>query len=325
MFQNSIFEAYLTLFEKGKMSKTKGFIYASISAATYGLIPLFALPVMAKGVHFDSILCYRFLVASVALAGLMMVRKESFRISRCELFTLVGLGCLFASSAMFLFWSYQFMAAGIASTILFLYPVFVAILMATLFRERISLLTQVAIGIAMCGVVLLYGGDGDAKISLIGILIVLMSALTYAFYLIGIHKSNVQMMDGKKITFYAMLVAMSLFFMKAQFTGGLQALPDNAAILNIVLLGMIPTVVSCVTMVLSVHYIGSTNTAVFGVMEPLTAVAVGICVFSEPFTLNLALGIVLVIIAVILIILSDRVKKSLQYLLHIIIPHISEN
>lgn len=304
------------------MSRAKGFFYGSISAATYGLIPLFTLPVMAKGIHLDTILCTRFLVASLALGGLMMIRKESFRVSHQELRTLLLLGGMFAISAMFLFWSYSLMSAGIASTILFLYPVFVAILMASLFRERISWLTSLAIAIALTGVALLYLGDGGGTLSLAGIGVVLMSALTYAGYIVVVNKSNIQHLSGSKITFYAMVVAMSLFFVKSFFSGGLQHIPDWESWMNLVLLGVIPTVVSCVAMVYSVQYIGSTYTAVLGAMEPLTAVCVGILVFSEPFTPNLAGGILLIIAAVTLIILSPLILKSLGILRHAIAGHI---
>lgn len=304
------------------MSRTKGFIYGSISAATYGLIPLFTLPVMAKGIYFDSILCFRFLIASLALGVLMLIRKESFRVNRSELLTLGLLGGLFAASAMFLFWSYRLMAAGIASTILFLYPVFVAVLMSTLFGEKISWLTRLAIVIALTGVALLYMGDGDTTLSLLGIMVVLSSALLYACYIVVINKSNVQHLSGQKITFYAMVVAMGLFFVKSQFNGGLQRLPDWESVLNIILLGIIPTVISCVTMVYSVQYIGSTYTAVLGAMEPLTAVGVGILVFHEPFTLNLAGGILLIIISVTLIILSPLILKSLSMLRQVVVVHL---
>lgn len=296
------------------MSKTKGFIYGSISAATYGLIPLFALPIMAKGIFFDSILCYRFLIASLSIAILMLIRKESFRIKRKELFTLITLGVLFSSSAMFLFWSYKLMAAGIASTILFVYPVFVAILMSTLFHEKISWLTRLAIIVAISGVAMLYMGDSNGKITLVGILIVLLSALTYALYLIVVNKSNIKEMSGIKLTFYSMSVATCLFFIKAQLNQGLQPLPDTTSMINIFLLGIVPTVISCITMVSSVHHIGSTYTAVLGAMEPLTAVCVGIWVFSEPFTPNLAIGIILIIASVTMIILSSAIRKSLGHL-----------
>lgn len=309
-------------FLKKNMSRTKGFIYGSLSAATYGLIPLFTLPVIAKGVGLDTILTVRFLVASFALGGVMMLRKESFRVSRRELKTLLLLGGMFALSAMFLFWSYTLMSAGIASTILFLYPVFVAILMATLFHEKVSWLTSLSILIALTGVALLYLGDEGGTLSLSGIAVVLTSALTYALYIIVINQSNVRNLSGQKITFYAMVVAMCLFFVKAQFSGGLQPIPDGGTWMNLVLLGVIPTVVSCVAMVLSVQYIGSTYTAVLGAMEPLTAVGVGIVVFREPFTPNLAGGIVLIITAVTLIILSPMILKSLYMLRHAISGHL---
>lgn len=304
------------------MSRTKGFICGSISAATYGLIPLFTLPVMAKGIGLDTILSIRFLVASLALGGLMLLRKESFRVSRKELMTLLLLGGMFAVSAMFLFWSYTLMSAGIASTILFLYPVFVAILMATLFHEKISWLTSLSILIALTGVSLLYLGDGEGKLNFFGIAVVLLSAMTYALYIIVINKSNVRNLNGQKITFYAMVVAMCLFFAKAQFSGGIQYIPDGQTWMNLVLLGVIPTVVSCVAMVASVQYIGSTYTAVLGAMEPLTAVSIGIVVFREPFTPNLAGGMILIIAAVTLIILSPMILKSLSVLRHVISGHL---
>lgn len=289
------------------MGKWKGILYGSISAATYGLIPLFALPVLSKGVAFDSVLCYRFGIAVLALGGLMMLQKESFQISRKEGMTLIFLGLLFASSAMFLFWSYRLMAAGIASTILFLYPVFVALLMCIFFHEKISWITGLSILVALAGVAFLYWGDRNSKISIGSIFIVLLSALTYAVYLIVIQKSNVRQMSGRKLTFYSMTIAGLIFLIKAQFSGGLQILPDYTAFFNVAFLGIIPTVISCIAMVQAVHEIGSTNTAVLGAMEPLTAVCVGIGIFQEPFTLNLAVGIVLIIFAVTLIILSDRI------------------
>ena len=300
------------------MSKTKGFIYGSVSAATFGLIPLFSLPIMAKGIHFDSILCYRFLIAAIAIGGLMWGRGESFRVTSKELLTLIGLGTFYSASAMFLFWSYRLMAAGIAATILFLYPVFVAVLMRTLFREKISWITNLAIGVAIIGVALLYMGDGDGSLSIAGIIVVLLSALSYALYIVGVNKSGVQHMNGTKITFYSLLVGMVLFFTKAQSAEGMQILPDWESWLNVVLLAVIPTMVSCITMVWSVQYIGSTYTSVLGAMEPLTAVCVGVFVFGEPFTPNLAAGILLIILSVTLIILSKVIQRSMEGIRHML-------
>lgn len=114
----------------------KGFLYGIASSATFGLIPLFTLPLMAKGMVFDSILFYRFLVAALAIGVFLILRKETFLITRKELPVLVLLGFLYSGSALFLFWGYNYLSSGIATTIHFLYPVFVTLIMIIIFHEK---------------------------------------------------------------------------------------------------------------------------------------------------------------------------------------------
>lgn len=298
--------------------KLKGILYGCISSGTYGLIPLFALPIMNKGIAFDSVLFYRFSCATVALAVLMLFRKVSFRIGQNEILPLITLGILFALSALCLFRSYNFMPAGIAATILFSYPIFVTLIMAVFFHEKISLIIITAITLAFTGIYLLYGGDTQGPLYTTGIVLVLLSALSYAVYLVIINSSTVSHMSGIKITFYAMTVSSLFFLLKTTSYNNLQILLDTDSIVNIILLALIPTIISCVTMVYSVHYIGSTATAVLGAMEPLTAVCVGIFVFGEPFSISLAIGMTLIILAVILIIVSHTLSKYLKEFQHFI-------
>ena len=62
-------------------TKFKGFIYGVGTAVTFGLIPLFTLPLMREGMQSDSILFYRFLVSTVALGLMMIAKRESFAIA----------------------------------------------------------------------------------------------------------------------------------------------------------------------------------------------------------------------------------------------------
>lgn len=294
------------------MSNLKGFSYGIATSVTFGLIPLFTLPLMAKGMKFDSILFYRFLFAALALTGMMLLRKESFRIEKSDCPVLVLLGIFYTGSAMFLFWGYSFMAAGIATTLHFTYPVFVTLLMWILFREKASWVTLLAIGLAIGGVARLSIGDGEIRLSAAGVGIVLLSAVAYALYIITVNKSRVRQMAGRKLTFYVFIVSTVLFFIKIQIGGALQPIPDAASFIDLLLLAFVPTVVSNMALVQAVHHIGSTLTAVLGAMEPVTAVAVGVLLFGEPFTPHLALGILLIIVAVTMIILSKYIRKSLQ-------------
>ena len=268
----------------------KGFAYGIATSVTFGLIPLFTLPLMEKGMRFDSILFYRFLFAAIALSGMLLAKKESFRTEMRNLPILILLGAFYTGSAMFLFWGYNFMAAGIATTLHFTYPIFVTLFMLFVFKEKTSWITLLAIGLAICGVARLSIDGGEMRLNGLGVIIVLLSAVAYALF----------------------IVSTSLFFIKAQAGTGIQPIPDLPSFINLVLLAFLPTVVSNITLVQAVHHIGSTLTSVLGATEPVTAVCVGVLVFGEPFTPHLALGILLIIVAVTLIILSKYIQKNLH-------------
>ena len=290
----------------------KGFAYGIATSATFGLIPLFTLPLMAKGMQFDSILFYRFLFASIALIGIMAMKKESMHIDKKDIPVLILLGFFYTASAMFLFWGYNFMSAGIATTLHFTYPIFVTLFMLFVFKEKTSWITLLAIGLAICGVARLSIDGGEMRLNGLGVIIVLLSAVAYALYIVTVNKSRVHDMPGRKLTFYVFIVSTSLFFIKAQAGTGIQPIPDLPSFINLVLLAFLPTVVSNITLVQAVHHIGSTLTSVLGATEPVTAVCVGVLVFGEPFTPHLALGILLIIVAVTLIILSKYIQKNLH-------------
>ena len=291
--------------------KFKGYLCGCISSASYGLIPLFAIPIMRKGMDIDSILSYRFVCASAVMCLMLLLRGVSLKITRKELLTLVLLGVVFSGSSQFLFLGYNYMSVGVASTILFTYPAFVALIMFAVFKERIGWITQLSILLAFVGVALLYMGDDiTGKISFLGIIIILLSALSYALYMVIVNKSCVKNMDGTKLTCYAMFFSAVVFTLKAFITDGhIEQFPDMRCVADLVCLAIVPTAVSGITMAYGVKYVGSTATAVLGAMEPVTAVLVGIIAFSEPFTLNLAAGIALIIGAVTLIVLSDNILK----------------
>ena len=270
----------------------KGFAYGIATSVTFGLIPLFTLPLMEKGMRFDSILFYRFLFAAIALSGMLLAKKESFRTEMRNLPILILLGAFYTGSAMFLFWGHNFMAAGIATTLHFTYPIFVTLFMLFVFKEKTSWITLLAIGLAICGVARLSIDGGEMRLNGLGVIIVLLSAVAYALYIVT--------------------VSTSLFFIKAQAGTGIQPIPDLPSFINLVLLAFLPTVVSNITLVQAVHHIGSTLTSVLGATEPVTAVCVGVLVFGEPFTPHLALGILLIIVAVTLIILSKYIQKNLH-------------
>lgn len=290
----------------------KGFAYGAIAAASYGLNPLFALPLYTDGMGADSVLFYRYAFGLVMLGVMMLVQKQSFALRRCEVLPLVIMGLLFSFSSLTLFLSYNYMDAGIASTILFVYPVLVAILMAVFFKEKVSPITMISIALAFTGISLLYQGEGGQTLSLTGVTLVFISSLTYALYIIGVNRSVLKDMPIAKLTFYVLLFGLSVYVIRLKFCTQLDVVSQPVLWINPVCLALFPTVISLVAMTKSIHYIGSTPAAILGALEPLTAICCGVLVFGERLTPRIILGIVLILIAVTLIILGKSLIRQLQ-------------
>ncbi len=283
-------------------TKLKGTVCGIVAAISYGTNPLGAMNLYKDGISANSTIFYRFGLAALILAAMMVVQRKSFAVTRRELLILAVLGVLMGSSSSSLYFSFYFMDVGIASTLLFVYPVMVAVIMATLFKEKVTASTVVSIALSLAGITLLYHGGDGATLSTMGVLLIMVSSLTYAVYIVIVNKSSLRL-SSVKLTFYVLVFGvMTILAYTAAMGQHIQMLTTPAQWGYAAMLALVPTVISLVLMVIAVHDIGSTPTAIMGALEPLTAVAIGVMCFGEDFTARLATGIVLILAAVILII-----------------------
>lgn len=296
-------------------NKAKGFTYGAIAAASYGMNPLFALPLYAAGMGVDSVLFFRYLLAVIVLGILMKAQGQSFALQKSDILPLIIMGLLFSFSSLLLFISYNYMDAGIASTILFVYPVMVAVIMGVFFKEKTSFITILSILMALAGISLLYRGNGEETLSTIGVVCVLLSSLAYAIYIVGVNRSSLKKLPSTKLTFYAILFGLSIYIVRLHFCTKLQVPPTPWLWGSLLALAILPTVISLICTTLSIHYIGSTYAAILGALEPVTALFFGVLVFNEKLTPRLIIGIVMIITAVTLIIIGKTLIKKISVLL----------
>lgn len=288
------------------MNHLKGLLFGVISSSTFGLIPLFALPAIQRGIGVDSVMFYRFGISALVLGIWLLIRQHSLRVSLREIGALTGLGVFYAMTALLLTTSYLYIPSGIATTIHFLYPVVVTAIMILFFKDKVSLPLIMAILMAISGVYMLSNNGAAGNISLKGLLLVLTTVLTYALYIVGVNKSCVHRMDGLKLTFYVLLVGAMVFGLNLLVKGeALDVIPDLTTGIYLVLLALIPTLVSDFTLILSVQHVGSTTTAVLGCMEPLTAVAMGVLFLHEQLGVWQFIGMLIILLAVSVVILVN--------------------
>lgn len=288
--------------------KTIGFINGTIAAASYGTNPLFALPLYARGLNVNSVLFYRYAIAVLIYAlWLKFVKKISFKITKKEFLPIFALGVLYSISSITLFSSFQFIEAGVACTILFIYPVIVALIMSIFFKEKLTKTVIGSIFLTSIGILLLYKGKNGISLNINGIILVLFSALSYALYMIGINTIKpIQKINRAKLTFYVMTAGLTVYIYNILTTTPLQTLSTPSMWVFAIGLALFPTIISLETITISIKLIGSTTTAILGALEPLTAIFFGIIFFNEQMTVRRASGVILILIGVFQIILNKK-------------------
>ncbi|WP_313215833.1 DMT family transporter [Soonwooa sp.] len=285
--------------------KTQGYILAAISAISYGLIPIFILPMKQINFSMEVTLFYRFLFSAIMVGVYLIFKKVNLKINKWEFLVLLILGFFYALSSEFLFLGYDYLSAGIASTVLFVYPVLVALVMFLFYGEKLSKLGIISLLLTFLGVVVLCLKGNSLEINFVGLGIVLLSALFYGLYIIIVNKAKINV-SGIKLSFYSMLFTSIYFLIKSLVLKESLAIPNYSIVFNFVTFAFVTTLISSIALVLAIQKIGSTPTAIMGALEPVIAVAVSVLFFKEDFTRNLLTGIILILAGVSLNILSSR-------------------
>ena len=263
-----------------KQKTILGFAAGVAAGVSYGLNPLFGKPLLDGGVPVLSLLFFRYAISAVILGLWMAFRHESFRVNGREMRLLVVLGCLFAASSVFLFESYRFIPSGLATTFVYLYPVFVALIMVGL---HVYPKWQIWLSIAatVAGVVLLSWPAAGTEIHWLGIVLAAMSALSYAVYLVIVlsyavylvivnRSQRIKHISEHMLTFYGLVVGAIAFlaYLLIDGTPVLQGIDTTPDVLNLIGLAIFPTMIAMLTIALSTRLIGPTKTSVLGASNP---------------------------------------------------------
>ena len=286
----------------------KGYLCAFISAFTYGLIPLFMIPIKKEeSFSVDAALFYRFLIASGAIVFFLFYQKERLRISFREGLIMNLLGILYALSAEFLFLAYDYLSPGIASTIFFSYPIIVALVLILFYKEKLTIPTLLSLLLVVAGVGVLSIKKGEA-LNYIGLGISLLGALVYALYILIVNKVRIES-SGVKISFYSMLFSSLYLLIESLLLRESIIISSWALAGDLTLFAIITTSLSLVTLVYAVRYIGSTPTAIMGAFEPIVAVLISVGLFGEQLTPSLVIGGMVIITGVLIDILFRKHPK----------------
>ena len=139
-----------------------------------------------------------------------------------------------------------------------------------------------------------------------GVLVVLLSALFYALYIIGVKNIKAVMyIKPDKLSFYVMLFGLFVYIYNLKFCTKLQILDTPILWLYAVALALFPTIISLETITVAIKLIGSTTTAILGALEPITAIFFGVIFFQEQLTIRICIGVILILLGVFFVVIRS--------------------
>lgn len=297
-----------------KPTEIKGYALAALAAAAYGTNPAFAIPLYEQGMNPNSVLFFRYLFGIPLIALVMAARGVPFRLSREEIGPTAILGILMAFSSLALFESYKYINSGIASTLLFVYPVMVAVMMIFFFHEKMRMSVVLCLVIMSVGLILLMKPQEEITLSSFGCLLVMVSALTYALYIIFVNVSKViKAIPTSKLLFYVLACGSAVYLAMIPLGNELTMPTKESGWLNLTALAVIPTLLSLTCTTKAIQLIGSTPTAILGALEPVSAVLLSVTVLGQSLTPRDIAGGILIIIATTIVIGDKSVDKLILH------------
>ncbi len=287
-----------------------GIAEALLSATFFGLIPVLFLPIYEAGISPETSLIYRFSFAALMMLIPIKLKKQSLRIPLNTHLCLAFCGLSYYIGALFLFSSFTHMASGVAVTIFFTNPIFVMVLMALFYKEKIETYKIFLSITTVLGLALLSGVfHTQVSINVIGISFAILSSLAFSFYIVALHRLQCTKTSKKTLSFYLFFYCTLFSYIYSLATDSF-LLPNSSFVwLFLVLSALITAVLPNLLLMSAMKKIGSVLASILGVMDPITAVIVGILVFNEALNFSIASGIIIVLGSVMLITILPMLKK----------------
>lgn len=276
----------------------KGYIYTALSAIIFGLMPLLTKIIIARGATSLTIAFFRVFYVTVVLFFVLKIKKIDLRLEKRDFLSAI-LTSIFGSglTIIILNESYNYVDTGIATSLHFLYPLFVAILCCFFYGEKIKKKQIISLSFALVGIICFMSkGNG----SLFGYFLAIASGLTYAFYLVKMDKTGLVKMNALKLSFYLALFTTIEIFTMNLFMQDVVFKMDAIAYGLLLVLALSSSFLATVLLQKGVLLLGSTRASFICLLEPVPSMIMGILWLNEALTFNKGLGGLAIIISLII-------------------------
>lgn len=290
------------------MQRRIGSLFALLAGIFWGMIGIFVRHFDELGLGSLEIAWLRIFVGFVLVGGyLLLFHRELLRIRWRDLwcFAGTGIGSLFFLNLTY-YTAMQYTSLAVAGALLYTAPIFVMLMSALFFREKMTTQKLLALALAFGGCVLVSGVGSASHISVSGLLWGLGAGVSYALYSIFGRFAVKRGYGSWTMTFYsfAFCLLAILPFCRWGTIAGVASVPTEG--IWILALGLFTGFLAYLCYGMALERMEGSRAAILASVEPIVAALVSVGIFHEPVGIGGVIGILLVLGAIALLSIKRR-------------------
>lgn len=260
-----------------------GVLLVILSAAGFGMIPIFALYAYKGGATVTTILLLRNVLSALLLFGYIFIKHKKISISKSSLKYLFIMGGIFYTLQSTLYFSaVKFIPASLAVLLYYSYPIFVTIASVIFEKEVLTKTILTSISFSILGLIMVLG-NSFGSVHYLGVLLALGAAVVFSGYLILGNRVLKQSIPLETTAFITLFAAVS-FSITGFSSGTLNFDLAFEAWVAIAGVTFISTILAMFTLFRGLELIGSTRTSIISTIEPLVTIFFSAMLFHEHLT-----------------------------------------
>ncbi len=296
------------------MNKKISYLFVALAGICWGTIGIFLTTLGDKGFTQVQLAVYRTGVAAIIVALIALIKdRKLFKIRFRDFWIFIGTGLV---STLMLnlcyFYSIKHTSLSVAAVLLYTSPVFIMLLSALLFKEKLTVRKLAALPITILGCLCVTGllDGGGATVSAKGIVVGICSGLAYALYSIFGRFALDRGYHPITVSLYTLILAALGGLPFSDINETFVLIDGASTVVFIALFGFICSALPFLFYTKGLEGIENSKAAIIATVEPVTATVVGVGIYNEEMTFFKAVGILLIFVSITVINVSFSKKIS---------------
>ena len=297
-----------------KKSGKAGAALIILAGVFWGSMGIFVRRLESFGFTSIQIVALRVTLAALAFFIVMLIKdRKGFMISPRDipLFLGLGIGSILFFTVCY-FKAITIMPLSTAAILLYTSPVWIMLMSVIFFREKLNTKKLIALALAFGGCILVSGISGGG-LTAAGLLTGLGAGFGYGLYSI-LGTVALRRYSPYKVTAYTFLIAAAGSVAICHPVDMIQKFNASGTIPSLFLFccltALVTAVIPFLAYTLGLRTVEASRAGILATIEPMVATLIGIAVFSEKLTVFSALGIILILAAVILLNIKADAKEK---------------